>query len=240
RGRASGTGGLRPPAPSRRPPSRVRGGADLVGGWRERSVGSAPTAADRESASGAGWRRCARAARFESRCTPPRTPARSPPLPPPRPAEPCVGESSSWRCPQHVADPADRVHETRLPGGLRLAAQVADVDLQRVRGGPEVIPPHPVEDRRAREHLAGMAHEQFEHQELGAGQLEPTLAATHLVRDGIELEVIEAQNAIVPLPTRPPQQGPQAADKLLAGERLRQITVRAALEAGPPLTTLVA
>ena len=82
---------------------------------------------------------------------------------------------------QDVADAAHGVQQPRLAAGLGLAPQVADVDLQRVGGGPEVIAPHAVEDLPAGEHLARVVQEQLEQQELRARQLDQPLAAAHLV-----------------------------------------------------------
>src|SRR5438309_1384894 len=132
-------------------------------------------------------------------------------------------QRSSSRGLQHVADPAHGVHESRLAAGLGLAAQVADVDLERVGGGAEVIAPHAVEDRGARQHLARMAHQQFEQQELGARELERALAAARLVRARVELEVLEAQHLLVALPAGAPQERAQPRDQLLAREGLGEV-----------------
>ena len=56
--------------------------------------------------------------------------------------------------------------------GFGLAAQVADVDVERARAGLEVEAPDPVVDRVAPEHDAGVQHEQLEQVELGLGELE--------------------------------------------------------------------
>ena len=55
---------------------------------------------------------------------------------------------------QHVADAAHRVDQPRLALGLGLAAQVADVDLEGVRGRREVVAPDLLEDERAVQHPA--------------------------------------------------------------------------------------
>src|SRR6185437_8480598 len=73
---------------------------------------------------------------------------------------------------QHVPDTAHRMQQPWLAPGLGLAPQVAHIDAQRVGGGPEVVAPYVLEDRGAREHLAGVAHEELEQQELGAGELD--------------------------------------------------------------------
>ena len=54
------------------------------------------------------------------------------------------------RLAERVADAADGLDEPRLAVRLGLAAQVADVDLERVRGRAEVEAPDALEDQRAR------------------------------------------------------------------------------------------
>ena len=60
---------------------------------------------------------------------------------------------------QHVADAAHGVDQARLATGLGLAAQVADVDLERVGRGREVVAPDLVEDELAREDASWVLHE---------------------------------------------------------------------------------
>src|SRR3954467_9434655 len=131
---------------------------------------------------------------------------------------------SGRRLPQDVADAADGVDEAGLALGLGLAAQVADVDLEGVAGGREVVAPDVLEDAAAREHAARVRHEQLEQRELGAGEADRALAAADLAGDGVEGEVAEAQRlgvggaGLVGHP--PPQQGPQPGEELLERERL--------------------
>src|SRR2546423_5940162 len=99
--------------------------------------------------------------------------------------------------PKYVADAADRVQEPWLSAFLRLAAQVAHVDPERVRGRAEVVTPNVLEDRRAREHLARVAHEQLQQQELGLGQLDQAVSTADLVSDRVELEVGVAEHLAV-------------------------------------------
>ena len=100
---------------------------------------------------------------------------------------------------QHVADAAHRVQQARLVADLGLAAQVADVDAERVRAGAEVIAPDVLEDRRARQHLAGVAQEHLEQQELGAGEREQPLAAPRLVGARVQAQVLEDELAVAVL-----------------------------------------
>src|SRR4051794_12547648 len=68
-----------------------------------------------------------------------------------------------------VADAAHGVDEARLPVGLGLATQVADVDLEGVAGSREVEAPHLFEDAAPGEHPAWVGDQHLEKGELGAG-----------------------------------------------------------------------
>src|SRR5689334_21225463 len=75
---------------------------------------------------------------------------------------------SRRRLAQRVADAAHGVQQPRLALGLGLAALVADVDLEGVLGGGEVVAPHLLEDPGPGEHLARVPDEQLQQGELGA------------------------------------------------------------------------
>ena len=104
---------------------------------------------------------------------------------------------------------------------------------------PEVIAPHALEDRRAREHLPGVGHEELEQQELGARELDRPLTAPDLVRRGVEDEVREAHRGGVRA-VGAAQQRAQARLELLQRERLDEVVVGARVEAGDPVVDRVA
>src|SRR5262249_26422876 len=93
---------------------------------------------------------------------------------------------------QRVSDPADRVDEAREAALLGLATEVADVHVERIGGRSEVVPPDPLEDDRARQHLARIPEEQLQERELRAREIDRPPAAAHLACARIELEVREA------------------------------------------------
>src|SRR5579884_2123468 len=95
--------------------------------------------------------------------------------------------------PQHVADPTHRVDQPGLAAGLGLAPQVADVDLERVTGGREVVAPDLLEDAASGQHPARVGQQQLEQGELGAGQADLPLAAAHLPGLRIQRQVGEGQ-----------------------------------------------
>src|SRR4029453_6443500 len=76
---------------------------------------------------------------------------------------------------------------------LRLASQVADIHLERVRRRREVVSPNVVEDLLASEYLAGMKHEEFQQAELGAGQADRAVATAHLTGGWIQGETPQSQ-----------------------------------------------
>src|SRR5688572_25185242 len=90
---------------------------------------------------------------------------------------------------EHVADPTHRVDQARLALGLGLAPQVADVDLEGVGSGGEVVAPDLLQDERPVEHPARSPQEHLHQGELGAGHFDLPVAAPHLPGEWVEAEV---------------------------------------------------
>src|SRR5919107_1706385 len=89
---------------------------------------------------------------------------------------------------------ANGVDQARLAAGLGLAAEVSDVDVERVRGKAEVVTPDALEDDRARQHLARVAQEELEQRELGARQLDRAPTALDVACAQVERNVGERQD----------------------------------------------
>src|SRR6202044_1537218 len=70
------------------------------------------------------------------------------------------------RVPEHVTHAAHRLDAARFATLFELAAQIPDVDGERVGPRVEVKAPHAVKQDLAREHLAGVAQERLEEVEL--------------------------------------------------------------------------
>src|SRR5258708_2492148 len=83
----------------------------------------------------------------------------------------------------------------RLAVGLELAAQIADVDIERVRLRSEVVAPDLVEDHVAAEDLALVGDEQLEELVLRARELDLAVPAATRHRVAIDDEIAEAQLA---------------------------------------------
>ena len=162
---ARGAVGRRPAARTRRPrpgtePARRRGSRTVRAALSSNAVYAAlagPRRPGREAGRVRGSSRPGRRARLRRRARPPRR---------------ARGGSGGSRLAERVADAAYRLDQPRLAVRLGLPAQVADVDVERVRGRPEVVAPDTLEDQRALEHLPRVAQEQLEQVELGAGQLD--------------------------------------------------------------------
>src|SRR5215218_9897880 len=108
---------------------------------------------------------------------------------------------------ERVPDPAHRLDEPRPAAGLGLAAQVADVDVERVRGEAEVVAPDALEDDRAGEHLARVEQEELEQVELRARELDRLAGAPRRPLAGVELDVGEAEHARAAV-SAPPKERP--------------------------------
>src|SRR5262249_36229384 len=156
-------------------------------------------------AAGGGRRRTPRPMRLPLQSRPPRSRAAS------------HGDESSLLS-QGVADAAHGVNQPRLPAGLGFPPEVADVDLERVRRRPQVVPPDAVEDHVPRQNLTGVAEEELEQQELGASELDQAISASHVARARVEGQVAERELALATV--GPAQQRTQPRQQLLEGKRL--------------------
>src|SRR6476620_1395412 len=81
---------------------------------------------------------------------------------------------------QRVADAAHGANEAGLAVGFGLAAQVPDVDVERLRRRLEVVPPDALVDRVARDDDVGVREQQLEQVEFGLRQLELAVAPPRL------------------------------------------------------------
>ena len=114
-----------------------------------------------------------------------------------------------------------------------LLAQVADVDVDDVRAALERHVPRTVEQLVAREHRAGLAHEQLEQGELLRRKLELDVAAPHATAGGVEAEL--ATSSVVGRSSARAGQRPKAREQLVERERLREVVVGARVEALDPI-----
>src|SRR5262245_53784307 len=97
---------------------------------------------------------------------------------------------------QHVSDATHGLDQLGIAGLiLDLLTQVAHVHLDDVGFAHEVIAPDAVQDRLAVEHLAWVREEEVKQVVLGGGELDQSLAATHLPGRLVEGEVGDAQHA---------------------------------------------
>src|SRR4029453_13240455 len=130
--------------------------------------------------------------------------------------------------------------QPRLAVKLRLASQVADIHLERVRRRREVVSPNVVEDLIASEYLAGMKHEEFQQAELGAGQADRAVATAHLTGGWIKGEIPKGEPRLAGAVGRTPQQGARPGKRPLEGERFWQVVGGAPIQPRHPVRDRVA
>ena len=111
-----------------------------------------------------------------------------------------------------------------------LAAQPAHVDVDHVGLRVEVIAPDVLEQHRARDHLAGVAHEVGEQGELPRLQGDLAARAAHHPGEQVDLEVREAEARLAGAAAGPPRQRFEPRQQLGEGEGLGQIVVAAGPE----------
>src|SRR6185312_17572210 len=69
-----------------------------------------------------------------------------------------------------VSFPLDRRDRRRLSGLIQLFPQPADMDVDQIGAGIEIISPHLLEDEAAAYRLAGIADQEFQQAEFHAGK----------------------------------------------------------------------
>src|SRR5207248_4226088 len=121
---------------------------------------------------------------------------------------------------EHVAGLPDRLDEGRAEQ-VELLAQIAHVGLDDVRVAAEVVAPDVLEDLALREDAARVEHEVAQQAELGSGQLDPGVAAQHLVPLLVEHEIGEAEHVAGQDAAGAAQDRLHARDHLGEAERLR-------------------
>ena len=93
--------------------------------------------------------------------------------------------------PQGVTHAADGVQELRLVSDL--VAQRTDEDVERIVAHLRTASPPGLHQDVTRNHTAGAAHHHFENAVLRARQRQHAIAALHLMRAGLEHQVLELQ-----------------------------------------------
>src|ERR1700754_3631396 len=94
-----------------------------------------------------------------------------------------------------VSRTANGADERRLPCLVYLPAQPANVYVDHVGARVEMETPDMLEDHRARQYLAGMAHEEFKQAILGGLQRQLLAAAVRRMGNKVQFQVSHAQHA---------------------------------------------
>src|SRR6478672_3854065 len=136
-------------------------------------------------------------------------------------------------CLEHVARASHRVQQRLFEPLVELAPEAADVDVDDVGAGVEVIVPDLLKKHGARDDAAFVAREIFE-QEIFAGlEVELLAGALHGARKRIDLQVPDGKAMVGGVHPRfaPTQKRVHAREQLGEGEGFDEIIVGAALEA---------
>src|SRR3984957_16595361 len=105
--------------------------------------------------------------------------------------------SVSARSTDAKPDPADRVDERVGLRTVDLAPDAPDIDVDDVGRRVKMQIPYMLQEHRARDHLAGIAPEIFEHLEFARQQLDVVVAAPHRAGNEVELEIADPQHGLL-------------------------------------------
>jgi len=114
-------------------------------------------------------------------------------------------------------------------------AQALDEHVHQVRVWVKVISPHVLDYLGAREDASGRAHQVFEQAELAGREPDDAIPPLYLTRDQVHRKIPRLQHAQL-IPRGPPHDRMNSRNEFLHIKWLRQVIVRAEIEA---LNTLV-
>ena len=125
-----------------------------------------------------------------------------------------------------------------LEVAVDLGAQAADVDVDDVGLGIEVVVPHVFQEHGAGDDLSGVAHQVLEQPELPGLQLDLPAGAGDGAGQQIHLQVGDFQPGLRRFSATAPEQGLEAGVELREGEGLDQVVVAARAQALDPVVHL--
>src|SRR5689334_124915 len=135
-----------------------------------------------------------------------------------------------------VAGTPGRVDQIVGEGSVDLGTQARNMRFDDAGLGIEVKVPDALEQHRARDDAALIAHEEFKQAKLARLQVDHLAAAADGAANEIHLEIGDAQNGLLPLERRPPGESMEPGQELGEGEGLGDIVVAARLE---PIDTII-
>src|SRR5665648_883658 len=130
----------------------------------------------------------------------------------------------AFRGAEHVPGAAQRLDTAGRAGLVELATQAAHVHVHDVGERVVLLVPGVIEDAVARKHLPGVPHEQLEEAELLGAERDLLAVAQHTALRRVQAEVADHEGRRQ-RHRRPAQQGADARQKLLEGERLHQVSL---------------
>src|SRR2546423_6610088 len=131
------------------------------------------------------------------------------------------------RSTEAISDAANGVDQWIGLGIVDLAADTSDIDVDDVGRGIEMQVPDMLEQHRARDHAAFVAHEIFEQLELARQQRNLAAAATGVARDQIDREISDTQDGLLGDGLAAATERLEPRKELDEGERLDEIIVAA-------------
>src|SRR6056297_3768537 len=136
-----------------------------------------------------------------------------------------------------VPDRADGGDHAVRAQRLQLAPEVRDVHVDHAVHAHEVVAPHPVQQLRPAEHPAGGRRQRVEQVELHGRHVRAD--ALPLDRAGLRIDpeaaMLDRSRTVVFRAFPTPKHGPDARDQFAGTERLRDVVVRARLQAADPV-----
>src|SRR5579863_4624825 len=109
---------------------------------------------------------------------------------------------------------------------VNLVAQVVNVNIHNIRERLQVVAPDCVNDLRAREHTPWMAHQVFQQGKLLGCQLDDTTVPARFVPHQVEYQITHRKlRGFIKTTIAPAQQGVDARQQFLHGERLGQVVI---------------
>jgi hypothetical protein len=140
---------------------------------------------------------------------------------------------------ESVARSAHSLGHRRASPAAGLVAQVADVDVDDVGAGVEVVVPDGGEDLLAAEDVTRVAHEVLQQGELAAGELHGLVVASDAARAQVHLQVAGLYRRRAWLIGAPGERS-HAGRQFLQIERLGEVVIRAGIESVNLLAHVVA
>src|SRR2546427_9959687 len=133
-----------------------------------------------------------------------------------------------------VAYAANRSNEGTVVSGINLPTQIVDVNVHDVRHGVKIEFPDLLDNGRAGNGLAFVAHQEFQQSEFLRAEINVVAAAAHGMTDAVDFEVFNLENRARG-PRSPAQNSTNARGKFGEGKWFCDVIVRAGVKTADAL-----